>query len=46
VYALVEAGHREAVDVYLRREEAQRELEEILADEPTGRACFTSCRSS
>jgi hypothetical protein len=34
LYALVEAGHRQAIDVYLREEDAQRELGEILGDEP------------
>jgi uncharacterized Fe-S cluster-containing radical SAM superfamily protein len=34
LYALVETGHRQAIDVYLREEDAQRELGEILGDEP------------
>lgn len=33
-YALAEAGHREAIDVYFRREDAEAVLEEILDDEP------------
>jgi hypothetical protein len=37
LYALVEAGHRQAIDVYLREEDAQRELEEGLCDEPQWR---------
>jgi hypothetical protein len=34
LFALVEAGHRQAIDVYLRVEDAERELEECLSDEP------------
>jgi hypothetical protein len=33
-FALVEVGHREAIDLFLRREDADRELEKILGDEP------------
>jgi len=33
-FALVEVGHRQAIGLYLRREDADRELEEILGDEP------------
>jgi hypothetical protein len=33
-YALADLGDRLAVDVYLRREDAYAELEEILRDEP------------
>jgi hypothetical protein len=32
--ALVEIGDPNAIDVYLRREDADRELEEIVGDEP------------
>jgi hypothetical protein len=34
LYALVEAGDPEAIDVYLTEDEAQRALEECLRDEP------------
>jgi hypothetical protein len=34
LYALVEAGDREAIDVYLAEDDAQRALEECLRDEP------------
>jgi hypothetical protein len=34
LYALVETGHRQAIDVYLREEDARRERGEILGDEP------------
>jgi uncharacterized Fe-S cluster-containing radical SAM superfamily protein len=37
LYALVEAGHRQAIDVYFREEDAQRELEECVGDEPQWR---------
>ena len=33
-FALAEIGHSEAIDVYLRREDAWAALEEILNDEP------------
>jgi hypothetical protein len=33
-FALVEVGHRQAIDVFVRREDADAELEEILGDEP------------
>ena len=36
LYALVEAGDPEAIDVYLREEDAQRALEDCLRDEPSG----------
>jgi hypothetical protein len=39
-YALVEAGHREAVGIYLWRADADRELKEILADEPDWAGLF------
>jgi len=35
--ALVEAGDSEAIDVFLRAEEAQRALEDCLRDEPDWR---------
>jgi hypothetical protein len=34
LYALVEAGHRQAIDVYLSEQDAQRALEDCLRDEP------------
>jgi hypothetical protein len=34
VYAIVEAGDPEAIDVYLCEEDAQRALEGCLRDEP------------
>jgi hypothetical protein len=34
LYALVEAGDPEAIDVYLCEEDAQRALEDCLRDEP------------
>jgi hypothetical protein len=37
LYALVEVGHRQAIDVYRREEDAERELEECLCDEPQWR---------
>ena len=37
VYALVEAGDPEAIDVYLCEEDAQRALEDCLRDEPEWR---------
>ena len=37
LYALVEAGDPEAVDVYLCKEDAQRALEDCLRDEPQWR---------
>jgi hypothetical protein len=46
LYALVEAGHRQAIDVYLREEDAQRELEECLCDEPQWRGLLRVRRSS
>jgi hypothetical protein len=33
-FALVEVGHREAIGLFVRREDADVELEEILGDEP------------
>ena len=36
LYALVEAGDPEAINVYLREEDAQRALEDCLRDEPSG----------
>jgi hypothetical protein len=35
--ALVEAGDREAIDVYLCEQDAQRALEDCLRDEPDWR---------
>jgi hypothetical protein len=37
LYALVEAGDPEAVDVYLCEQDAQRPLEDCLRDEPSWR---------
>lgn len=37
LYALVEAGDPEAIDVYLCEEDAQRALEDCLRDEPDWR---------
>ena len=37
LYALVEAGDTEAIDVFIRPEDAQRALEECLRDEPDWR---------
>jgi hypothetical protein len=37
LYALVEAGDPEAIDVFLSSEDAQRALEDCLADEPEWR---------
>ncbi len=37
LYALVEAGDPEAIDVYLCEQDAQRALEECLRDEPEWR---------
>jgi hypothetical protein len=37
LYALVEAGDPEAIDVFIRPEDAQRALEECLRDEPDWR---------
>lgn len=34
LYALVQAGDPEAIDVYLAEEDAQRALEDCLRDEP------------
>jgi hypothetical protein len=33
-YALVELGDSEAIDLFLREEDAERALEEALVDEP------------
>jgi hypothetical protein len=46
LYALVEAGDPEAIDVYLCEEDAQRALEDCLRDEPTGAGCCASRNSS
>jgi hypothetical protein len=37
LYALVEAGHPEAIDVFIRPEDAQRALQDCLRDEPDWR---------
>jgi hypothetical protein len=37
LYALVEAGDPEAIDVYLCEQDAQRALEDCLHDEPQWR---------
>jgi hypothetical protein len=37
LYALVEAGDPEAIDVYLCEQDAQRALEDYLQDEPEWR---------
>jgi len=37
LYALVETGDPEAIDVFIRPEDAQRALEECLRDEPDWR---------
>ena len=37
LYALVEAGDPEAIDVYLCEQDAQRALEDCLRDEPQWR---------
>jgi hypothetical protein len=37
LYALVEAGDPEAIDVYLCEQDAQRALEDCLRDEPQSR---------
>ena len=37
LYALVEAGDPEAIDIFLSSEDAQRALEDCLADEPEWR---------
>jgi hypothetical protein len=37
LYALVEAGDPEAIDVYLFEQDAQRALEDSLRDEPNWR---------
>jgi hypothetical protein len=41
LYALVEAGDPEAIDVYLCEEDAQRALEECLRDEPDWRGLLS-----
>ena len=37
LFALVEAGDPEAIDIFLSSEDAQRALEDCLADEPEWR---------
>jgi hypothetical protein len=39
-YALVELGDSEAVDLFLREEDARRALDEILSDEPEWAGLF------
>jgi hypothetical protein len=46
LYALVEAGDPEAIDVYLCGEDAQRALEDCLRDEPEWRGVLRSRRPS
>jgi bifunctional non-homologous end joining protein LigD len=46
LYALVEAGDRKAIDVFLAEEDAQRALEDCLRDEPQWQGCFVSSTSS
>jgi len=41
LYALVEAGDPEAIDVYLCEEDAQRTLKDCLCDEPEWRGLLT-----
>ena len=41
LYALVEAGDPEAIDVYLAEEDAQRALEDCLCDEPQWRGLLS-----
>jgi hypothetical protein len=36
-YALIEVGDREAIEVFLRPDEAERALEDCLRDEPDWR---------
>jgi hypothetical protein len=45
-HALVEAGDLEAIDLFIREEDAQRSLEECLSDERSGAGCCASKRSS
>jgi hypothetical protein len=45
LYALVQAGDPEAVDVYLAEEDAQRALEDCLRDEPQWRKVHTYTRA-
>jgi len=44
LYALVEAGDPETIDVYLSEEDAQRALKACLRDEPQWVAFSTSRR--
>jgi hypothetical protein len=46
LYALVEAGDPEAIDVYLREEDAQRALEDSSLTSRSGAGCCASRRSS
>jgi hypothetical protein len=41
LYALVEAGDPEAIDVYLCEQDAQRALEDCLRDEPEWRGVLS-----
>jgi hypothetical protein len=40
-YALVEAGDPEAIDLYLREEDARRALKDCLSDEPEWRGLLS-----
>jgi len=40
------AGDPEAIDVYLSEQDAQQALKDRLRDEPTGKGCCASRRSS
>jgi hypothetical protein len=46
LYALVEAGDPQAIEVYLCEDDAQRALEDCLRDEPQWRVSFNSTRST
>lgn len=46
LYALVQSGDPEAIDVYLAEEDAQRALEDCLRDEPQWRGSVWSRSSS
>jgi hypothetical protein len=46
LYALVEAGDPEAIDVYLCEQDAQRALEDFCARSRTGRVCCALTRSN
>src|SRR5690348_9657483 len=46
LYALVEAGDPEAIDVYLCEQDAQRALEAVHGMSRTGKGCSASRRSN